>query len=156
MTKKKPKSQHKKNGRPLTMTKDKLQKLEEAFEWWCTDTEACLHAGISPSTLYNYQEKHKDFLQRKDMLKDKPILLARKAVLHGIVWWKIKAIKAGEEVDIYLPPNPELALKYLERKKKDEFSTRVEQTGKDWKDQTITTIIINKDQWNHSTSDQDK
>lgn len=103
-------------ARPTVMTPEVIAKLEEAFAWGCSDKEACLWAEIAPATLYKYQEEHPEFSERKDALKESPILLARQSVLKGV--------KAS----------PELALKYLERKKKDEFSLRSELTGADGKD----------------------
>ena len=100
-------------GRPTKMTDDTVRKLEEAFSLGCSDLEACLLADISKQTLYDYQKIHPEFVDRKEMLKEKPILLARTSVIKG------------------LDENPELALKFLERKKKDEFSLRNELTGKD-------------------------
>ena len=100
-------------GRPSVMTPAVIKKLEEAFSMDCSDLEACLHAGISAPPLYAYQKANPDFVNRKNLLKQSTILLARNAVIKGI------------------PNNPEFALKYLERKKKDEFSLRQELTGRD-------------------------
>ena len=96
------------SGRPTKMTKEVLKKLEEAFLMDCTDEEACLYAQITPATLYNYQKQNPEYLELKKMYKQRPFLLARKSVIEGM------------QVD------PNLALKYLERKKKDEFSLRSE------------------------------
>lgn len=100
-------------GRPTIMTDLTLQKLKEAFAFGCTDEEACYYAEIGKSTLYNYQNDNPEFLEQKEALKQRPILLARQEVINGI------------------KGNPELALKFLERKKKDEFSLRSEVTGRD-------------------------
>ena len=93
-------------ARPTIMKKEIIDKLEEAFLLGCSDSEACLMAGIAPATLYKYQEKHPEFTERKEMLKQKPILLARQTVVRGV------------------QRDPDLALKFLERRKSDEFSTR--------------------------------
>ena len=103
----------KNRGRPTVMTQATVEKLEVAFSWGCTDEEACLFAEINKQTLYNYQDKNPQFLDRKELLKTKTILLARSTV--------VKAIEG----------DPYLALKYLERKKKDEFAPRSEVTGRD-------------------------
>ena len=95
-------------SRPTKMTKEVIGKLEEAFALGCTDIEATLFANIAPATLYKYQEANPEFSERKTQLKETPVLKARAAI-----------IKAFEK-------SPELALKYLERKKKDEFSLRRE------------------------------
>lgn len=93
-------------GRPTIMTPDVVNKLEEAFLLGCTDLEACLFADISKQTLYNYQEAHPEFIDRKEKLKENPILLARRSVIKD------------------MQEDGDLALKYLERKKKDEFSMK--------------------------------
>ena len=94
--------------RPTIFTQEKLQKLEQAFALDCTDEEACLYADIAPSSLYNYQKQNKEFLERKKLLKQSPVLKARQELIKGL---------AG---------HPELCLKYLERKRKEEFSPRQE------------------------------
>lgn len=103
-------------GRPTIFTPELLQKLEEGFLMGYTDTEACLYAGIAPSSLYNYQNEHKEFLERKEQLKENPRMIAKTTVYNR------------------LSRDPETAKWYLERKAKDEFSTRNELTGKDGKD----------------------
>jgi len=100
-------------GRPTIFTQEVLHKLEYAFSMGCTDNEACIYADISPSSLYNYQKENPKFLERKDQLKENPVLKAR--------------TKVFKELD----KNVLTAQWFLERKKKDEFSARIEQTGKD-------------------------
>lgn len=101
-----------KEGRPTVMTKETLNKLEEVFAIGGSDTEACFYADISPRTLYKYQEEHPDFIQRKEALKEKPILKARQTIVKAL-------------------DNPQQAQWYLERKRKKEFAQRIENTGKD-------------------------
>ncbi len=90
-------------GRPTKMTPDTVKKLEDAFAFGCTDEEACYYADITRQTLTTYQNANPDFLDRKEVLKSRPVLKARQEVIDG------------------LSGNPELALKFLERKRKDEF-----------------------------------
>lgn len=97
-------------GRPTIMTPETISKLEEVFSIGGSDNEACFYAGIGKSTLYNYQQEHPEFVERKEALKERPILKARQTV-----------VKSLDDAD--------MALKYLERKKKDEFSLRTEFTG---------------------------
>lgn len=97
-------------GRPTIMTPEIISKLEEVFAIGGSDNEACFYAGIGKSTLYNYQQEHPEFVERKEALKERPILKARQTV-----------VKSLDDAD--------MALKYLERKKKDEFSIRTEFTG---------------------------
>lgn len=110
-------------GRPSVMTPEVIDKLEYAFSLGCSDNEACLHADIAPATLYKYQEANPDFTERKQQLKESPIFLARETVIKGI------------------KRDPDLALKFLERRKKEEFSPRSELTGKDGKDLLPTPIM---------------
>ena len=71
-------------GRPTKMTPETVKKLEEAFLLGCTDLEACLYGDISKQTLYNYQEKHPEFVDRKAALKSNPVMLARKIVMKSL------------------------------------------------------------------------
>lgn len=90
-------------GRPTVFNEITLQKLDEAFSIGATDNEACLYADISPRALYSYQDSHPEYKQRKDLLKEKPILKARTTVINSL-------------------NDPEIAFRYLERKRKDEFA----------------------------------
>lgn len=92
-------------GRPQIIDSTKLQLLRAAFRLGCSDEEACLQAEISPSTLYNYQQKNDDFLEEKRALKMQPLLKARKTVVDSL-------------------DDPDMARWYLERKAKDEFSLK--------------------------------
>ena len=115
----------KKMGRPIKVTPKTIDKLEYAFSLGCTDEEACVHADIGVSTLYDFERNNPDFSERKKLLKEKPTFKARKSVVNAI------------------ESNPELALKYLERKVKKEFSTRTEQTGADGKDLMPDALNVN-------------
>lgn len=112
-------------GRPTAITDSVLQKLEEAFAIGASDREACLIADISPTTLYEYQKTHTEFTERKTLLKDLPKYRARTTV------------------NKFLSTDPDIAKWYLERKAKDEFSTRVESTGAEGK--PVNVSVINYD-----------
>nr|BDD45334.1 hypothetical protein 11 [Elusimicrobiota bacterium] len=99
----------KKAGRKLFDGKDYnsvLQKLEQVWSIGGTDVEAALYAEISKSALYEFLKSNPDISERKNMLKNKPILKARQEVFKG------------------LTGNHEFALKYLERKLPNEFALR--------------------------------
>ena len=104
-------------GRPTVFTPEVIQKLEQAFSIGATDKEATFVAGISMSSLYLYCQEHPEFSERKEALKDMPKYQARNNIAE--------AIKDGDKAQ---------SAWYLERKAKDEFSLRTEQTGKDGKD----------------------
>ncbi len=95
--------------RPTKMTPERIGKLEEAFAIGASDREACFYADINLDTLYEYQKKHPEFTERKEALKERPVLLARQTVVKNIT------------------QDADLAFKYLERKRRVEFATRVEQ-----------------------------
>lgn len=119
-----------KGGRPTVVTEDVLLKLEEAFILGCTDLEACFYANISSSTLYKYQDEHPEFSERKAQLKESPVLQARQSVIK------------------HMKEDGNLAMKYLERKKKDEFSTKSEvgmnatHTVNDMTDEELKNYIV--------------
>lgn len=96
-------------GRPTKMTEATIKKLEEAFAIGASDGEACFYADISKVTLYSYQKENPEFLNRKEALKERPVLLARQTVL--------KAIES----------DPATAKWYLERKMNKEFATRTKE-----------------------------
>ena len=85
------------------MTPEVINKLEEAFLMDCSILEACFYSGITKQTYYNYINDNPSFLSRIETLRENPVFQARKAVVSR------------------LPDDPNLSLKYLEKKKKDEF-----------------------------------
>lgn len=99
------------------MTKETIGKLEEAFLFGATDREASLFANIHPDTLYAYCQANPSFSDRKELLKEQVKVRAKQNIANGI--------HAGEKM---------LSQWYLERKSKDEFSTRTEATGAGGKD----------------------
>lgn len=105
---KKTKAELRKGGRPSVMTAEIVRKLEVSFAYDATVEEACLDAGISTRTYYDFLAKYPEFAQRVEALRNAPFYVIRK-----------KVIAESEH-------NAEMGLKFLERKKKMEFSTRAE------------------------------
>jgi predicted DNA-binding transcriptional regulator AlpA len=99
------------------MTKDLLQKLEQAFSNNLSDQEACLYVGISTSTLYNYCKRNRTFLERKELLKKTPWIKAKLNIVGFITSENTKEKSERIKVSQW----------YLERTNKEEFSPRVEQ-----------------------------
>lgn len=95
-------------GRPSVMTQATVQKLEHAFVYDSPVEEACLYAGISKQTYYSFCKENPDFLDRIEQLRNAPYFVLRKRVI----------IAAEHDAD--------LALKFLERKRPQEFSTRAQ------------------------------
>lgn len=94
-------------GRPSVMTPVVIGKLEYAFSLGCSDREACIFAGINPTSLYDYQKKFPEFTQRKEDLKETQVIKARQAVAD--------ALATGDAAT---------ARWLLERKRKEEFCTK--------------------------------
>lgn len=109
MTKKKLPEELETRGRKTVMTPEIINKLEQAFSMGCSDLEACLYADIGKTTLYNYQNENPEFVERKEKLKEKLVLKARSVIADSLN-------KQDENT----------AKWYLERKAKNEFSTKVE------------------------------
>ena len=99
--------EHNKVGRPTVMTDETLQKLEEAFSNGATDKEAIFIANISSATFYAYCKDNPEFSERKEALKDMPKYRAKKNIV-------------GKITDGDVPTSQW----YVERKVKEEFSTR--------------------------------
>ena len=97
-----------KTGRPTVMTQAVVTKLEYAFVYDSSVEEACLYAGISRNTYYEFLKQYPDFQDRIETLRNAPYLVARKTI-----------ITAAEH-------DADLALKILERKRPLEFSTRTQ------------------------------
>lgn len=95
-------------GRPSEMTPEKVKKLEEAFALDSTIEEACYYADITKTTYYNWLEKNPELVDRFTALRNRPVLAARQTI-----WDNIKS-------------DPKVAQWYLERKRKDEFSSKQE------------------------------
>ncbi|MCE9585059.1 hypothetical protein K8Q94_00335 [Candidatus Nomurabacteria bacterium] len=97
------KTKGQKGGRPTVMKNDTLQKLRMAYLVDASDREACVFAGISLQTLYNYQHNNPEFLEQKQGWKLNLGMLARLTVARAI------------------QTDPNLAWKYLERKFPQEY-----------------------------------
>jgi hypothetical protein len=91
----------------MKLTDETVKKLEEAFAIDASIPEACYYADISKQTYYNWIEANPDLKEKFDRLREKPVLKARQTVVGNL-------------------DNPEMALRYLERKRKAEFSVRQE------------------------------
>ena len=93
-------------GRPTEKTPEIIAKLEEAAAFGASIEEIAFYAGIHRATLYRWLSEDQDLRDRITELTEKPILLARQTVINN------------------LKNDPNMAFKYLERKKKDEFAEK--------------------------------
>ncbi len=96
-----------KMNKNMKLNEETVNKLEEAFSIGADVSSACYYANISRQTYYNWEKDNPDLKEKFDRLKEKPILKAYKTI--------------SDDLD-----NKETAKWYLERKRKKEFSTRVE------------------------------
>jgi len=101
-------------GRPTVMTEITLKKLEDAFSNGASDKEACFIANISHQTLYDYQKKHPEFIERKEGLKDMIKYQAKSNIA--------KAINGKDKESL------DTAKWYVERKIKKEFGANIDLT----------------------------
>lgn len=112
-------------GKPAKLTAEKgesfapqvLHKLESAFLRGMNNREACFLADISESLFYRVCQTSPELLERFKMLQENVKVRAKEVVAE--------AIDKGDK---------QQANWYLERKAKDEFSTRNELTGANGKD----------------------
>lgn len=86
------------------MTPETIDKLEEVFALGGTDKEACLFANIGMSTLYKYQEEFPEFVDRKEALKQTPLLKARRTIDQSLTTDVNSAWKYAERKDADLNP----------------------------------------------------
>lgn len=85
-----------------------LTNLKPYLEVGCTLHEACINAVVPYTTMVDYIKNDEDIRRKIDRMQNQPLYIARKSVVDKMEF------------------DGDLALKYLERKKKDEFSTKSE------------------------------
>jgi len=103
----KTKSNPKGAGRKSAFTQDVVNKLEQIFSLDGSVEEACLFANISRQAYYVWIKKNPKLVDRFEALRNAPTLRARQELIKG------------------LTGNPEMALKYLERKRSAEFAPKI-------------------------------
>ena len=92
---------------PKKKTVEVITLLKQAASLGCTNVEACIHAGISEKTYYEWIKKDKQLRNELDRLKNNVILKARQTIVTALT-------------------DPNHAKWYLERKLKNEFSLKIE------------------------------
>ena len=92
---------------PKKKTVEVITLLKQAASLGCTNLEACIHAGISEKTYYEWIKKDEELRNELEKLKNTVILKARKAIVKALA-------------------DPQHAKWYLERKLKSEFSLKIE------------------------------
>lgn len=95
-------------GRPTKRTPEVIQKIEEVAALDGSIEEMAYYAGIHRETLYAWMRDDKDLSDRITELRERPVLKARQSVVKNL-------------------DDPDRAFRYLQHKRRAEFSTRVEQ-----------------------------
>lgn len=96
-----------------------------------SDAEAAYYADIEPSTLSRYLEAHPEIKQRKAALLNRPILLARKAVIGSFDGHITDTVEVTDKkgnkkkMTMLAPVNPAMAMSFLEKRAAKEFSPSV-------------------------------
>ena len=113
-----------KTGRPSVITSSVVQKLEQAFRDDLGITTACRLAQISTSTYYQHLGNDPDFSDKMMFAQEWNVMRAKEVIVGAIERGDVSAAKW-----------------YLERKARDEFSTRssTPQTGIETRVANITT-----------------
>lgn len=95
-------------GRPHSFTEENIRKIEEVAALDGSVEEMASYADVHPATIYRYMQVNEEFRNRIEKLRQRPILKARQEVVKRI----------GESYAN--------AIDYLKRKRKLEFSERIE------------------------------
>lgn len=106
----------------------KLENLISVYKMGGTNEEACAYAGISVDQYKYFKEIHPEFSAIKDQCKQLPTLRARKTVVNS------------------LDSDKDMAFKYLERKKPNEFSNKPDMTISDIPSGFAVEIIRKKEE----------
>ncbi len=101
------KKRRNKPGRKTLKTEEVVRKIEEVAALDGSVEEMAYYAGIHPDTIYGWMEKDKTFSDKIKALRERPVLKARQTIIKAL-------------------DTPQSAQWYLERKKKAEFSEKVE------------------------------
>lgn len=109
--------------RKSVVTEKTISKLEHSFWNWLNDYEACLEADISPASLYRYINENPEFWEKKELLKHNISLIAKNNIANKIRKWDWFDSK-----------------RWLERKSKNEFSTKNEVDIGGQKDNPLKTL----------------
>jgi hypothetical protein len=91
--------------RPSVMTEEVVRKLTEASKLDVSVEEACLYAGISKDTYYRKLKEDDEFSDEMERARMYATMTARLCVVRAIA------------------TDPHLAFRYLERKRREEFSS---------------------------------
>ena len=107
--------------------------IEDVLRMDGTIEEACVLAGITPTSYYNHKRSNPDFSRRMDAARQFPKLVARAAVMKRIRQWDAKT-----------------ALRYLELRDKNRYNTVpwLNDNWEEWRDlPKVQFISIPSNEW---------
>lgn len=116
-----------KMGRPTVMTEAVVSKLELGFMKGLNVTECCHYADISRNAFYEFLKKNPDFEDRIEELRSTPSAKAKLNIAE--------AIENGDT---------DLSKWWLERRNKDEFSTKQEVAADVQSEVTINIELVDE------------
>lgn len=107
--------------------------IEDVLRMDGTIEEACVLAGITPTSYYNHKRSNPDFSRRMDAARQFPKLVARAAVMKRIRQWDAKT-----------------ALRYLELRDKNRYNTVpwLNDNWEEWRDlPKVQFISVPSNEW---------
>lgn len=113
-------------GRPTLLTEEVRRKIEEVAALDGTIEEMAYYSGIHRTTLYLWLKEDKEFFDRIQSLRERPILKARQTIVKAL-------------------DNPDHAFKYLEKKRKKEFGNAIDVTSDNEKLEGMTLHLVADD-----------
>ena len=81
----------KKAGRPQLITEEQLRDVERAVAWGWGIEKACDYADIRHGTFYDYQRRHPEYRGKIKILRDYPVLAAKKVVAEAVMAGDLRA-----------------------------------------------------------------
>lgn len=84
-----------------------IKKLREIYALDASMKEVAYYIGVSIPTIYNWKKENKELFNELERIREEPVYLARETIVQG------------------LRKDPNLAMKYLEKKRRKEFGNEV-------------------------------
>ena len=114
-------------GRPTKLTDEVRRKIEEVAALDGSVEEMAYYSGVHRTTLYNWLQEDKDFFDRIQELRERPVLKARQTIVKAL-------------------DDPQYAHKYLEKKRRKEFGQNIDVTTDGDKLAPLLVKIITNDE----------
>lgn len=118
-------------GRKSVFTEEVVEELKKALLLGVSNTTACKLAGIEENTFYVYMKNNPNFSRKVAVWKNDMNFKALHTLQQSLKTVSYTDKDGNKRVKF---ADPKVAMWWAERKMKDEFSVRVENTGADGKD----------------------